>query len=195
MITKPDDALEAIMEGNRRFADGSMLEHDLESARQSGTRGQRPFAAVIRCADSRVAPEIVFDQTIGELFVCGVAGNLPTSEVIASLEYAVAVLETPLVVVMGHSNCGAIEAAITHQGDVTALPGHLPGLVTELLPAVHESEDEGDQLARAVELNVRHGVARIVKESAVISEAVDAGKCRVVGGVYDLSIGAFTLVD
>ena len=183
------------MEGNRRFADGSMLKHDLETARQSGTRGQRPFAAFIRCADSRVAPEIVFDQTIGELFVCGVAGNLPTPEIVASLEYAVAVLETPLVVVMGHSNCGAVEAAIEHQDDVMALPGQLPGLVTELLPAALNSKGAEDQLARAVELNVEYGVGRIPKDSTVISEAVDAGHCRVVGGVYDLASGAFTLVD
>jgi len=194
MITNPDDALEALMNGNRRFIEGDMHDHDHEAAKKRGASGQSPFAAFIRCADSRVAPEIVFDQTIGELFVCGVAGNIPTSEIVASLEYAVAVLETPLVVVMGHSNCGAVEAAIEHQNDVMALPGQLPGLVTELLPAAINSKGAEDRLAKAVELNVEYGIGRIPKDSTVISEAVDAGKCRVVGGVYDLASGAFTLV-
>ena len=195
MITNPDDALEALMNGNRRFIEGDMHDHDHEAAKKRGASGQSPFAAFIRCADSRVAPEIVFDQTIGELFVCGVAGNLPTPEIVASLEYAVAVLKTPLVVVMGHSNCGAVEAAIKYQDTIMELPGQLPGLVSELLPAAINTNGAEDQLAKAVQLNVEYGVGRIPRDSTVISEAVDAGRCRVVGGVYDLASGSFTLAD
>ena len=183
------------MEGNRRFIEGDMHGHDHQAAKERGASGQSPYAAFIRCADSRVAPEIVFDQTIGELFVCGVAGNIPTPEIIASLEYSVAVLKSSLVVVMGHSNCGAVDAAITHENDVMALPGNLPNLITELLPASMAARGAEDRLATAIKINVQNGVNQLPKESTVIAEAVDSGKCKVVGGVYDLETGRFALVD
>lgn len=194
-INNPDEAVDALMKGNQRFIDGAVDTHDHQAAQQRGASGQSPFAAFIRCADSRVAPEIVFDQTIGELFICGVAGNIPTPEIIASLEFSVAVLKSSLVVVMGHSKCGAVEAAITHEDDVMALPGGLPNLVSEILPASMASRGAEDRLAAAIEINVRNGVKQVTKESTVIAEAVDAGQCKVVGGVYDLASGRFTLVE
>ncbi len=106
----PDQALNALMDGNRRFVDGTQQHNDHAAARTRGVDGQSPFAGIIRCADSRVAPELVFDQSLGDLFVCAVAGNLPTTEVMASLEYTVAMLKTPLIVIMGHSSCGAVDA-------------------------------------------------------------------------------------
>lgn len=195
MITSPDAAIKALMAGNQRFIDGSMLDHDHDAARARGERGQNPFAAFIRCADSRVAPEIVFDQNIGELYVCGVAGNIPTAEVIASLEYSVAVLKSSLVVIMGHSNCGAVDAAIKYEDNLMELPGQLPSLLTEILPASIDARSAEDRLAKAIELNVLYGVNKLRKESTVISEAVDAGTCKVVGGVYDLKSGQFKLID
>ncbi len=183
------------MQGNQRFIHGAAESHDHLAARDRTTSGQSPFAAIIRCADSRVAPEIVFDQTIGELFVCGVAGNIPTPEIIASLEYAVGILKSPLVLVMGHSSCGAVHASIEHEHDVTALPGGLPALVNHILPATAASRGAEDRLAAAVEINVQNGVKQVTKESTVISEAVEAGQCKVVGGVYDLASGRFTLVE
>ena len=194
-IRTPDEAIEALMRGNRRFVEKAAAPHDHPAARERNTAGQSPFAAVIRCADSRVAPEIVFDRTIGELFVCGVAGNLPTPEIIASLEYSVGILKSPLVVVMGHSGCGAVHAAIEHEEDVSALPGGLPDLVTHILPATAASRGAEDRLATAIEINVRNGVCKIVDDSSLISEAVDAGRCKVVGGVYDLATGQFNLVQ
>ena len=194
-ITNPDEAIQALIEGNERFIKGSTHNHDHEAARRRGADGQSPFAAFIRCADSRVAPELVFDQTIGGLYVCGVAGNIPTSEIIASLEYSVAVLKTPLVVVMGHSNCGAVEAAIEHEHDPGSLPGHLADLVSNILPACIESRSAEDRLARAIELNVHNAMTEVRNRSEVITKAVDSGTCKIVGGVYDLKSGMFTLVS
>jgi carbonic anhydrase len=194
-ITDPGEALDSLMAGNSRFTSGQMRTHDHLTAQQRGIHGQRPYAAIIRCADSRVAPEIVFDQTLGELFICGVAGNVPTPEIVASLEYAVGVLGSPLVVVMGHTNCGAVEAAIKHENSITDLPGQLPGLIAEIMPACVAAHGAEDRLAAAVELNVRNGVNRLHGDSTVIAEAVEKRRCRVVGGVYDLTTGVFLLTD
>jgi carbonic anhydrase len=194
-VQSPKEALDALIAGNTRFINGDMLPHNHQTAQQGSSEGQSPFAAFIRCADSRVAPEIVFDQSFGELFVCGVAGNIPTEEIVASLEYAVAVLHTPLIVIMGHSNCGAVDAAITHEDSITDLPGNLPGLISQILPASIASAGSDDRLNNAIKINVQNGVKQIPKDSTVISDAIKAGTCRVVGGVYDLSSGRFTLVD
>ncbi|MCH2148029.1 MAG: carbonic anhydrase [Phycisphaerales bacterium] len=194
-IQDPQEALDALMAGNQRFISGAMLSHDHQNAQRGSTEGQTPFAALIRCADSRVAPEIVFDQTLGKLFVCGVAGNIPTEEIVASLEYAVAVLQTPLIVIMGHSNCGAVGAAVEHEDSVADLPGNLPGLISQILPASIASADSDDRLNHAIKINVQNGVKQLRRDSTVISDAIEAGTCRVVGGVYDLHTGRFTLVD
>ena len=191
----PDQALNALMDGNRRFVDGTQQHNDHAAARARGADGQSPFAGIIRCADSRVAPELVFDQSLGELFVCAVAGNLPTTEVMASLEYTVAMLKTPLVVVMGHSSCGAVDATLAHEDDVSALPGHLPELASQILPAVQDARDAEDRLACAIESNVRRGIQRLLEASDIIADAVRNDTCRVVGGVYDLATGRFTLLD
>jgi len=193
-ITSPDEAIDSLLKGNDRFIRGEMQDHDHRAAQGRGANGQRPLAAFLRCADSRIAPELVFDRTIGDLFVCGVAGNTPTPEIIASLEYCVAELECPLVVIMGHSQCGAVEAAIKHEHDPSGQPGPLHGVLADILPACIEARGSEDHLARAVELNVLNAVKRVMDESTVISEAVDAGTCKVVGGVCDLASGRFTLL-
>lgn len=183
------------MDGNGRFVDGTQRHNDHAAARTRGVEGQSPFAGIIRCADSRVSPEIVFDQSLGDLFVCAVAGNVPTTEVIASLEYAVGTLKTPLIVIMGHSTCAAVDATLAHEDDVTALPGHLADLASQILPAVQDARNAEDRLASAIESNVRRGVERLLSESSIIAEAVERNACRVVGGVYDLSTGLFTLLN
>ena len=191
----PDQALNALMDGNRRFVDGAQQHNDHAAARARGVDGQSPFAGIIRCADSRVAPELVFDQSLGDLFVCAVAGNLPTTEGMASLEYTVAMLKPPLIVIMGHSSCGAVDATLAHEDDVSALPGHLSELASQILPAVQDARDAEDRLACAIELNVRRGIQRLLEASDIIADAVRNDTCRVVGGVYDLATGRFTLLD
>lgn len=192
----PEQALETLMAGNTRYVDNRQNPHNYAAERQGLVQNQEPFAAVIRCADSRVAPEIIFDQAMGELFVCGVAGNVPTDEIIASLEYAVAVLGTPLIVIEGHTSCGAVHAALTNRDDLSKLPGSLPDLITQILPCTSALKgDESSWFDQAVTNNVKAGVRRILDKSQLIREAVQARKCKVLGGVYHLDSGIFDLID
>src|SRR6202162_2831344 len=149
-VVSPDAALDRLMKGNRRYVEGVAKRHDFRHEREALTKGQNPYAGVLSCADSRVAPEYAFDAGRGDLFVCRVAGNLINDDVIASFEYAVSVLNTPLIMVLGHQACGAVDAAIKSIKDSTTLPGHLPSLVTALTPAVKAAlHQSGDDLADA----------------------------------------------
>src|SRR5262249_24413641 len=122
----PDEALERLMEGNERYVQGVARRHDFLNEREALTTGQNPYAGILSCADSRIAPEYAFDSGRGDLFVCRVAGNFLNDDGLASFEYAVQVLHTPLLMVLGHEACGAVEAAIKSVGEGTTLPGHLP---------------------------------------------------------------------
>ncbi|MDG2148888.1 MAG: carbonic anhydrase [Planctomycetota bacterium] len=192
----PDEAVAAVMAGNARFVNGQSTAHTIETDRAQLASGQAPFAAVIRCADSRVAPEICFDQPLGQLFVCAVAGNVPTLEGIASLEYGVAVLGTKLIVVMGHSECGAVGAAIEHREDTSVLPGSLPGLIDQIVSpcALAVDPSDADALKKATACNAAKSVTQLLKRSNVIKEAVAKGDLRLIAGVQDLGTGVFTLV-
>ena len=186
--------LDSLLEGNARYVSGKRKAHDLEAARKGLTQGQKPKTAVIRCADSRVAPELVFDQSLGELFVCGVAGNIPTAEIMASIEYAVLNLETELILVMGHSRCGAVDAALQHRDGIDALPGNLPGLLSEILPSVLKAQKGGGgTLARCIKQNARDAAGRLSAMSVVVNDAVKAGTVGIASGVYHLDTGRFEL--
>lgn len=189
----PDEALSKLMEGNRRFVESRRLNPNQDSVRitQVAT-GQAPFAAILSCADSRVVSEMVFDQGIGDLFVVRVAGNIAVTEGIASEEFAVGVLEAPLLVVLGHERCGAVQAALETG---TELPGVIESLVYAIRPAVEISAKEpGDQLTNAIKENVRLQVRRL-QTSSVIADAVAQGKLKVVGAYYDLDTGEVSLVS
>ena len=121
-ILSPDAALDRLMKGNSRYVDGVSKRHDFKHEREALSSGQNPFAAVLSCADSRIAPEYCFDTARGDLFVCRVAGNFASDEMVASLEYAVQVLNTPLIMVLGHDSCGAVDATIKSVKDGTTLP-------------------------------------------------------------------------
>ena len=148
------------------------------------------------CADSRVLPELIFNQGPGDLFVVRVAGNVENADGLASLEYGTEVLGIPLIMVMGHSNCGAVAAAIKVHRENLVLPGHLPGLIDLLLPAVKKAEatKPANLLAAATIENVRATVATIAASDPLIAAAVKAGKVKVVGSVYDVPTGKVTLV-
>jgi carbonic anhydrase len=135
-VLSSDAALERLRQGNARYVAGVSLRHDFKHEREALAAGQNPYAAVLSCADSRIAPEYAFDSARGDLFVCRVAGNFANEETIASLEYAVAVLGVPLILVLGHDSCGAVDAAIKSLKDGTTLPGRLPSLVAGVAPAV-----------------------------------------------------------
>src|SRR3982075_3373753 len=135
-VVSPDASLELLMKGNKRYVEGVSRRHDFKREREALVGGQNPYAAILSCADSRIAPEYAFDSGRGDLFVCRVAGNFANTETIASLEYAVAVLNVPAILVLGHDNCGAVDAAIKSLRDDKRLPGHMPSLVAGIAPSV-----------------------------------------------------------
>jgi carbonic anhydrase len=185
----PDGALEALLAGNRRFAANQLtsIEHDLNILKEHTIDKQEPFAAVLACADSRVPVELVFDQSIGHLFVARVAGNFVAPEIIASLEYGVAVLEVRALLVLGHTSCGAVKAAMK----ADAVPGQISSLYPPLRPAVEQS---GGSLDQAIAINARLQAELLRTSSTVIREAVKAGALEVAAGVYDLASGKVTIV-
>lgn len=189
----PDEALAKLMEGNQRFVSNRRLNPNQDSARMTQVATeQAPFAAILSCADSRVIPELVFDQGIGDLFVVRVAGNIAITEDIASEEFAVGVLGAPLLVVLGHERCGAVQAALETG---TELPGVIESLVYAIRPAVEASAGKpGDQLTNAIKENVRLQVKHL-QTSSIIANAVAQGKLKVVGAYYDLDTGEVSLVS
>jgi carbonic anhydrase len=194
-VLSPDAALKRLMKGNERYAEGESRRHDFKREREALVGGQNPFAAILSCADSRIAPEYAFDSGRGDLFVCRVAGNFANEEMIASLEYAVAVLNTPLIMVLGHESCGAIDATINSLRDGTTLPGHLPSIVAAIAPAVKAvSQQGGDTLGKAIRQNVIDNVAKLRAATPILSAAVEQGKLKVVGGIYRLKDGEVDMV-
>jgi carbonic anhydrase len=194
-VLSPDAALQRLMVGNARYVDGSSRRHDFKHEREALAGGQNPFAAVLSCADSRIAPEYAFDTARGDLFVCRVAGNFASDENIASLEYAVSVLAIPLILVLGHDACGAVDAAIKSLKDGTTLPGRLPSLVNAIAPSVKAvSEQAGDTLDNAIRQNVIDTIAKLKSTAPILDTAVQQQKLRVVGGIYRLRSGKVEMV-
>jgi carbonic anhydrase len=183
----PDTALQELVAGNQRFAANQLksIEHDLTILKERTVNKQEPFAAVLGCADSRVPVELVFDQTIGHIFVTRVAGNIVTPEIIASLEYGVAVLGVEILLVLGHSSCGAVKAAMK----ADAVPGQISTLYPHLRKAVAQSDGNLD---KAIEANTKIQADLLRTSSTVIRDAVKAGKLKVEAGVYDLATGKVT---
>lgn len=186
--TTPQEALDRLMAGNRRFVSGEAEAPRRSLARvQELSTGQSPYAAILGCADSRVPVEILFDEGFGDLFTVRVAGNVATPEEIASLEYAVGVLGSQVIVVLGHSSCGAVMAAV----DGKPVPGQISSLFQHITPNV----PAGASVQEAVEANVRHQVGVLRSSSTVIREALDAGRVAVRGAVYSLEDGEVRLLD
>jgi len=195
-VVSPDASLELLVKGNKRYVDGVARRHDFKTEREALVGGQNPYAGILSCADSRIAPEYAFDSARGDLFVCRVAGNFANDDTIASMEYAVAILSVPLIMVLGHDACGAIDATIKSLKDNTTLPGHLPSLVTSLTPAVKAvSGKPGDQLDNAIRQNVIDNVAKLKSATPILNSAVEKGKLKVVGGIYRLRDGRVEMVS
>ncbi len=188
-----DEALAKLMAGNQRY-----VLHKEQHPDQSVTRrkelgvGQHPFAVILGCADSRVPPELLFDEGLGDLFVIRVAGNIVDDAVLGSIEYAVEHLGTNLVMVLGHEKCGAVSAAV-EGGTAT---GHIRALVTAIRPSVEESAKEpGDRIHNCVIANVRRVAQQIRESEPVLKEAVEKYRIKVVAADYSLDSGAVTLLD
>ncbi|SHH33186.1 carbonic anhydrase [Bradyrhizobium erythrophlei] len=189
-VLSPDASLERLLKGNARYVEGVSLRHDFKHEREALAGGQNPFAAILSCADSRIAPEYAFDSGRGDLFVCRVAGNFASEESVASLEYAVAVLGVPLILVLGHDACGAVDATIKSLKDNTTLPGHMPSLVAGIAPSVKAVLPQGgDTLGKAIRQNVLDNVATLSTATPILSAAVEQHKLKVVGGIYRLRDG------
>jgi carbonic anhydrase len=185
----PDEALKTLMDGNARFTAGRLtsFQEDLTLLAQKTAEKQEPFAAVLSCADSRVPVEILFDQTIGHVFVLRVAGNVATPEIIASLEYGAAVLGTRVLMVLGHGACGAVTAAIAGK----EVPGQISALYAPLRPAVNQAGPDPDATIRA---NARIQASLLGTASPVIVGLVAQGKLKVVAAHYDIGTGAVSLL-
>jgi carbonic anhydrase len=187
----PDEALKRLVDGNARYASNTAVNRDLSAGRAGRAQAQYPFAALVSCSDSRVAPELAFDQGLGDLFVVRVAGNFVNTDGLASLEYGVKILGIPLIVVLGHSNCGAVAATIKVLKEKTKLPGHLPQLVNAIKPSIDlvEKQKAADPLAAAIAQNVRYNVKRLTTAKPIVAEAVAAQKVKLAGAVYDIGTG------
>lgn len=187
----PDAALRRLLDGNRRFAQQKAQHPDQSRARlQEVAQDQHPFATLLCCSDSRVPPEILFDEGIGDLFNIRVAGNVVSPEVLGSLEYAVAVLGTPLIMVLGHERCGAVTAAV----EAKQLPGHIGSLVKAIKPALGKVKGEGDLIERAVIANVQYQVANLM-QAELLAEHILKGKLKIFGGYYDLDTGQVSVIE
>ncbi len=192
----PDAALKLLMDGNARYVANQPHERDFSANRANTATGQAPFAAILGCADSRVAPELAFDQEPGDLFVVRVAGNFVTNDGLGSLEFGSAVLGTKLIMVLGHTECGAIKATVEALQKGNHLPGHIAGLVTAMKPGIEPALKKGgaDLIEQATIANVRYNVERLEKASPILPGLIAKNQLRVVGGVYDLATGKVSLV-
>jgi carbonic anhydrase len=188
----PDAALQKLMDGNRRYIDQKRTFPDQSRSRIiEVAKGQNPFATILGCSDSRVAPEILFDQGLGDLFDIRVAGNFIDNVVLGNMEYAVLELGVPLLVVLGHERCGAVKAAL----DGKPVPGHIGSLVRAIKPAVYASKGQpGDAWDNAVRANVKMSVNNLKARSPILAKAIKAGTLKVVGGRYDLDTGTVEII-
>lgn len=191
----PDEIVEQLLEGNLAFA-RNRRNHlpDIGPARRAQlVAGQSPKAIVLSCSDSRVPPEHVFQQGLGDLFVSRIAGNVPLEGEVASVEYAVEHLKVPVLLILGHSKCGAVTAAVQQSQAATELTPSLTALVNEIMPAVTEAEASlpagGDLIDASIHANARLAASHLLERSAVIREAEEAGRLKVVVGIYDLASG------
>ncbi len=187
----PDAALQQLMEGNQRFIRQQPQHPDQSAARvKSLAQAQHPFVTILSCADSRVPAELIFDQGLGSIFDVRIAGNIATPEALGSIEYAVVLLGTPLLMVLGHERCGAVTAAVQNQ----PLPGKIGSFVKAIQPAVQQVANQpGDAVNNAVTANVRYQMTQVM-QSPLLQERSQAGQLKIVGGRYDLDTGRVTMI-
>lgn len=185
VINSPDDALNELKNGNKRFTEGKLENTDYKEQVQATKDGQHPHSVILSCLDSRVPPEIVFDQGFGNIFVTRVAGNIEDDNILGSLEFATKIKGSKLIVVMGHSKCGAIEGAVDD-----AKLGNLTQLVDQIKPSITGDKSNRDKMVdESSRKNVKLTIESILKNSGVIAALVKEGKVKIVGAYYDVSNG------
>jgi len=192
-----DEALKRLMDGNKRYVEYEMsaCRRATEKMRASLSHDQRPYAVILACSDSRVPPEIIFDQTLGEIFVIRVAGNVPDPVVLGSIEYAAEHIGTPLIVVLGHARCGAVTTAVELHGKAD---GNIGAIVRKIAPAVRKASQETkgkpqeELVEGAIDHNIHLVAATIIKQSPLIERLIKQGKMKIVKAKYDLDDGIVT---
>jgi carbonic anhydrase len=185
----PREALERLMEGNRRFREGKSVRRDHALQVQQTSTNQYPFAAVLGCIDSRAAAEHIFDQGIGDIFNARVGGNIVNDDILGSLEFACKVIGSKLIIVLGHTNCGAIISACDH-----VELGNITTLLSKIRPAVDAFEDASSNVDQVAAHNVQLSVAQLRQQSQVLAEMEDNGALLIVGAMYDVATGKVELL-
>lgn len=190
------ESLTKLIDGNKRFMSGELTKKDIgESRRQELTKGQQPFATVLSCSDSRVAPEIIFEQGLGDIFIVRVAGNVVEPTTLGSIEYGVEHLHTPLLFILGHESCGAVKAALEAKGKPE---GNLGAILKKIMPAVNTArkakKDTSETLNIAIQENIKNTYKEVMK-SKIVRELVHEGKLKVIGAEYYLGTSKFELID
>ena len=195
-VLTPDQALDRLMQGNERYVSGKTEPVNFAKTRAALGGGQNPYACLVSCADSRIGPEYAFDEGRGDLFVTRVAGNFVNTDILASLEYGTAVLGAPLIMVLGHTSCGAIDATVKAVTQNASYPGHIQALTTALSPAVRQSQAAGakDLVMAATLDNIRLNVLKLKQSNPILAERVSKGQLKVVGGLYHLETGKVEMV-
>jgi carbonic anhydrase len=196
LVGSPDQALARLLAGNRRFITGH-ARHPHQSLKDLHelAAGQHPFVITVGCADSRVSPEVLFDQGLGDIFDNRVAGNIVDDLLLGSIEFAVEEFGSPLIVILGHERCGAISATINAIETGGTAPGHIGVIVDALRPIIEPVlTHPGDRVDNAVRANIHAQAAELIDRSELIAEHVSAGELRIVGTRYDLDDGRVTLV-
>ncbi|MEW6584829.1 MAG: carbonic anhydrase [Nitrospirota bacterium] len=195
---KGDEALQKLMDGNKRYADGSLAKKDVGQTRRTelSTKGQKPFAIVVACSDSRVPPEILFDQGLGDIFVIRVAGNVVDPIALGSIEYGAEHLHSPLLFILGHTKCGAVTATLEATGKAE---GNIGAIVKEIMPAAKTAKKKGgtkeEMLETAIHENVKNVYKDIMKSSPIIAHLAEKGELKIVGGEYDITTGKVAMID
>jgi carbonic anhydrase len=189
-----DQAMKNLLEGNDRFVSGNVVHPDQSIAERRAelVSAQHPFAVVVTCSDSRIPPEIVFDQGLGDIFVVRTAGEVMDNVTLGTIEYAVDHLNVPLVLVLGHDGCGAVEAAVSG-GEA---PGHIADLVKAIKPAVETAKGmKGDLLNNSIDVNTQNIVEELKSSQPILNPAVEAGRLKIVGARYHLDSGAVKVME
>jgi carbonic anhydrase len=194
-VMSPEAALRRLMDGNNRYTSGKLNSRNFSHTRAALTKGQNPYASILSCADSRVSPELCFDESRGDLFVNRLAGNYVSPDILASIEYGAAVLNAPLIMVLGHTECGAIKASIKADKDNVDFPGHIQTITTSLRGAVKAAQKDGGNLLNATTVeNIKMNVTTLKDSTPLLRQLVDNKKLMVVGGLYHLDTGKVELV-
>ncbi len=194
---KSDDALSKLVDGNKRFVSGNLQLKDLSGERRKElSKGQHPSAIVVACSDSRVPPEIIFDQGLGDVFVIRVAGNVLDPVSVGSIDYAAEHLHAPLIIVLGHDNCGAVKAALEAK-EKTA--DNIGAVIRKILPAVKKATERGgskeDILNNAIRENVMVQQKYLLRKSAIVRNLIASGNLKIVTGIYHIESGEIELFD